>query len=89
MIAIQDVIPNTEEPLCIRDVELELELSRPLDRPPTPEITVPEARTEVTEVTEVTEPPANFIEPTIPKPSREEVRRLCAAAALRRLKESQ
>lgn len=86
-IAIQDVIPNNDEPLCIRDVELELELSRPLDRPPTPEITVPvqEPQTEVTEVTI----PANFIEPTIQMPSRDEVRRLCAAAALRRLKESQ
>jgi hypothetical protein len=61
-----------------------------LDRPPTPEVTKPEVtKPEVTEITDVTVPPANFIEPTIPMPSREEVRRLCAAAALRRLKETQ
>jgi hypothetical protein len=75
-VSVDDAIPNTDEPLCIRDVELELELQRPLDRPPTPpvpEIVVPE----------ITEP---VIEPPIIQPSPDEVRRLCREAALLRAK---
>lgn len=78
-VSVADTIPNTDEPLCIRDVELELELERPLDRPetPPPPIFVPS-------------PPSPPLPPhtndIAEPPSRDEMRRRCLAAALLRAK---
>jgi hypothetical protein len=73
-VSVDDVIPNTDEPLCIRDVELELDLARPLDRPPTPP---------------VSEPVSESVPEPVVQPSPDEVRRLCRAAAVLRAKGTQ
>jgi hypothetical protein len=84
-VSVSDAIPNTDEPLCIRDVELELELERPLDRPETPPrpLSLP-----LSPPIFVPSPPSlpphtnDIVEP----PSRDEMRRRCLAAALLRAK---
>lgn len=77
-VSVDDVIPNSDEPLCIRDVELELDLQRPLDRPPTP------VEANVIEEPEP-EPEPKTSEPVV---SPEEIRRLCREAALQRAKQN-
>jgi hypothetical protein len=82
-VSVSDAIPNTDEPLCIRDVELELELERPLDRPETPPLPLP-LPLPILDPSSLLQPPPSATNDVVEQPSRDEVRRRCLAAALLR-----